>query len=52
MVLKNVGIAIICTTLLAWSSPSLADEYRPGKDFLAIVALDAQPLGLGIATIL
>ena len=31
MVLKNVGIAIICTTLLAWGSVSLADEYRPDE---------------------
>jgi len=48
MVLKNVGIAIICTTLLAWSSPSLADEYRP-DDFLSLdlsrALLSPKPLG-------
>src|SRR6266850_2389227 len=35
MVLKNVGIAVICATLLAWNSPSLADEYRP-DEFLSL----------------
>ena len=48
MVLKNVGIAIICTTLLAWSSPSLADEYRP-DEFLSLdlsrALLSPKPLG-------
>ncbi len=48
MVLKNVGIAIICTTLLAWSSPSLADEYRP-DEFLRLdlskALLSPKPLG-------
>src|SRR5438034_2754792 len=48
MVLKNVGIAIICTTLLAWSGASLADEYRP-DEFLRLdlskALLSPKPLG-------
>ena len=48
MVLKNVGFAIICTTLLAWSSPSLADEYHP-DEFLRLdlskALLSPKPLG-------
>ena len=48
MVLKNVGIAIICTTLLAWGSVSLADEYRP-DEFLRLdlskALLSPKPLG-------
>jgi hypothetical protein len=48
MVLKNVGIAIICTTLLAWGSASLADEYRP-DEFLRLdlskALLSPKPLG-------
>ena len=48
MVLKNVCIAIICTTLLAWSSPSIADEYRP-DEFLSLdlskAVLSPKPLG-------
>ncbi len=48
MVLKNVCIAIICTTLLAWSSPSIADEYRP-DEFLSLdlskALLSPKPLG-------
>ena len=48
MVLKNVGIAIICTMLLAWSGPSLADEYRP-DEFLSLdlsrALLSPKPLG-------
>ena len=31
MVLKSVSTAIICTTLLAWSGSSIADEYRPDE---------------------
>jgi len=31
MALKNVFAAFICTTLLAWSSLSMADEYRAGE---------------------
>ena len=48
MVLKNVCIAIICTTLLAWSSPSIADEYRPDEFFgldLSKAVLSPKPLG-------
>jgi hypothetical protein len=48
MVLKNVCIAIICMTLLAWSSPSIADEYRP-DEFLSLdlskALLSPKPLG-------
>src|SRR5437868_15042093 len=48
MVLKNVGIAIICTTLLAWSGASLAAEYRP-DEFLRLdlskALLSPKPLG-------
>src|SRR6266702_314406 len=29
MILKNIFIAMLCTTLLAWSGLSMADEYRP-----------------------
>ncbi len=48
MVLKNVGMAILCTMLLGWSSPSLADEYRP-DEFLSLdlskALLSPKPLG-------
>ena len=48
MVLKNVGIAMVCATLLAWSSASLADEYRP-DEFLRLdlskALLSPKPLG-------
>ncbi len=48
MVLKNVCIAMICATLLAWSSASLADEYRP-DEFLRLdlskAQLSPKPLG-------
>ena len=48
MVLKNVGIATICATMLAWSSASLADEYRP-DEFLRLdlskALLSPKPLG-------
>jgi hypothetical protein len=48
MVLKNLCIAIICTTLLAWSRPSIADEYRP-DEFLSLdlskALLSPKPLG-------
>ena len=48
MVLKNVGIAAICATMLAWSSASLADEYRP-DEFLRLdlskALLSPKPLG-------
>jgi hypothetical protein len=45
---KNLGIAIICTALMAWSSASLADEYRP-DEFLRLdlskALLSPKPLG-------
>jgi hypothetical protein len=48
MVLKNVCIAMICATPLAWSSASLADEYRP-DEFLRLdlskALLSPKPLG-------
>jgi len=48
MVLKNVGIAVICATLLAWNSPSSADAYRP-DEFLSLdlskALLSPKPLG-------
>jgi hypothetical protein len=48
MVLKNVGIAMVCAALLAWSSASLADEYRP-DEFLRLdlskALLSPKPLG-------
>ena len=48
MVLKNVSTAIVCTTLLAWSSSSIADEYRP-DEFLRLdlskALLSPKPLG-------
>ena len=48
MVLKNVSIALICATLLAWSSLSIADEYRP-DEFLSLdlsrALLSPKPLG-------
>jgi hypothetical protein len=48
MVLKNVFAALVCTTLLAWSGLSIADEYRPdellGLD-LSRAALSPKPLG-------
>jgi hypothetical protein len=48
MILKNVCIAIVCTTLLAWSGLSTADEYRP-DEFLSLdlskALLSSKPLG-------
>jgi hypothetical protein len=48
MVLKNVFIAIVCTALLAWTGPSIADEYRAdeylGLD-LSKAVLSPNPLG-------
>ncbi len=48
MVLKNVCIAIIYATLLPWSGPSIADEYRP-DEFLSLdlskALLSPKPLG-------
>ena len=48
MVLKNVGVAMVCASLLAWSGASLADEYRP-DEFLRLdlsrALLSPKPLG-------
>jgi hypothetical protein len=48
MVLKNVTAAVICATLLGWSSSSFADEYRP-DEFLRLdlskALLSPKPLG-------
>ena len=48
MVPKHFFTAVICTTLLAWSGPSLADQYRPGE-FLSLdlskAVLSPKPLG-------
>ena len=48
MVLKHFFTAAICTTLLAWSGPSFADQYRPGE-FLSLdlskAVLSPKPLG-------
>jgi hypothetical protein len=48
MVLKSVFAAVICTTLLAWSGLSVADEYRP-DEFLRLdlpqALLSPKPLG-------
>jgi hypothetical protein len=48
MVLKHFFTAAICTTLLAWSGPSSADQYRPGE-FLSLdlskAVLSPRPLG-------
>jgi hypothetical protein len=51
MVLKNVSAAILCTTLLAWSGASTADEYRP-DEFLGLDLSRAalSPKRLGPAT--
>jgi hypothetical protein len=35
MILKNIFTAVLCTTLLAWSGLSMADEYRP-DEFLGL----------------
>jgi len=35
MALKKVFVALFCTTLLAWSSLSLAEEYKP-DEFLGL----------------
>jgi hypothetical protein len=48
MVLKGVCGALFCAMLLAWNSPSRADEYRP-DEFLKLdlsqAALSPKPLG-------
>jgi hypothetical protein len=48
---KNVFAAILCTTLLAWSGASIADEYRP-DEFLGLDLSRAvlSPKRLGPAT--
>ena len=48
---KNVFAAILCTTLLAWSGASIADEYRP-DEFLGLDLSQAvlSPKRLGPAT--
>jgi hypothetical protein len=48
MVLRHVFIALGCATALAWSGPSVADEYRP-DEFLSLdlssAVLSPKPLG-------
>jgi hypothetical protein len=48
MILKNIFAAVICAVLLAASSPSKADEYRP-DEFLSLdlskAVLSSKPLG-------
>jgi hypothetical protein len=48
MILRNVFIAMLCAMLLAWSSLSMADEYRP-DEFLGLdlskAVLSPKPLG-------
>ncbi len=48
MVLKNGCTVLICTTLLAWSGPSIADQYRADQ-FLGLdlskAVLSPKPLG-------
>jgi hypothetical protein len=48
MVLKHFFTAAMCATLLAWSGPSIADQYQPG-DFLNLdlskAVLSPKPLG-------
>ena len=48
MVPRHFFTAVICKTLLAWSGPSLADQYRPGE-FLSLdlskAVLSPKPLG-------
>jgi hypothetical protein len=48
MVLRNIFIAVICATTLAWSGLSMADQYRP-NEFLTLdlskAVLSPRPLG-------
>jgi hypothetical protein len=48
MVLRNIFVAVIGATMLAWSGASIADEYRPGE-FLGLdlsrAVLSPKPLG-------
>jgi hypothetical protein len=51
MVLNKVSAAILCTTLLAWSGASNADEYRPDEFFgLDLSTAVLSPKRLGPAT--
>jgi hypothetical protein len=48
MFLKNVLAASMATALLAWSGPSIADQYRAGEFFnldLSKAVLSPKPLG-------
>ena len=48
MILKNVFAAILFAALLAWSSPSIADQYRADEFFgldLSRALLSPKPLG-------
>ncbi len=48
MGLNNTFAAILGATLLAWSGPSIADEYRPGELLgldLSKAVLSPKPLG-------
>jgi hypothetical protein len=48
MVPRHFFTAVICATLLAWSGPSIADQYQPGE-FLSLdlskAVLSPKPLG-------
>ena len=48
MIPRNIFIAVIGTTMLAWSGASIADEYRP-DEFLGLdlskAVLSPKPLG-------
>ena len=45
---RNIVIPILCATTLAWSGPSMADEYHP-NEFLSLdlskAVLSPKPLG-------
>jgi hypothetical protein len=48
MVPRHFFTAAICTMLLAWSGPSIADQYRPGEFLnldLSKAVLSPKPLG-------
>ena len=48
MIPRNIFIAVIGATMLAWSGASIADEYRP-DEFLGLdlsrAVLSPKPLG-------
>ena len=49
MALKSVFAVVLCALPLALSSPSVADEYKPGEFFgrdLSTAVLSPKPLGL------